>query len=328
MKKTLLGAFAALTFLFSIASCRTPRSGTSSEFAKEIPVLKDTRSEEKKMNTITTFNGDIVTYNMNTRKIVTTFGSQDVVAFGIKLLAYEGSTNITNYEKFYEGSTPLVNTAPISPEEILSFEPELILVNQNDTISSIRALSKIAPVIPIYTATDDFSLRLNYIGEIFGLQENAAPLIDYADRLKRDFKEKIDHLHVSDKTLTIFTYFGNGISIPPQRGWFMNVIIYDYLGIKRKENVDAFMRDESGIAYAAISSEALKDYEGEMVIYAGFGETTISSYVTENAGWKRLDSVRENRVGIIDITPYAQKGIILLYNQYDQIYQALMTAGK
>ena len=108
----------------------------------------------------------------------------------------------------------------------------------------------------------------------------------------------------------------------------MNVIIYDYLGIKRKENVDAFMRDESGIAYAAISSEALKDYEGDMVIYAGFGETTISSYVTENAGWKRLDAVRENRVGIIDITPYAQKGIILLYNQYDQIYQALMTAGK
>ena len=40
-----------------------------------IPNLTDTRSEEYKEKTIKTLNGDDVTYNMNTRKIVCVSGS-------------------------------------------------------------------------------------------------------------------------------------------------------------------------------------------------------------------------------------------------------------
>ena len=272
-------------------------------------------------------NGDKVTYNMNTRKIVCVFGSQDVVAFGIPLLAYEGTSDITGYEEYYDGASALVNNTPFSSEEILSYEPELILVNQRMSSANIRALSKIAPVIPLYTDSIDFATRLNYIGEIFGLQESAQKLIDYADNLKNAMLSEMKKLNLSDKTLTLFTYMGS-ITIPPERGWFMNTILYDYLGMKRLEKVKEFMEDESGIAYEAISTEKLKEYEGDLVIYAGFGESTISTYVSENVGWQSLNAVIENRVGIIDITPYAQKGVILLEKQYMQIYEALKAASK
>ena len=108
----------------------------------------------------------------------------------------------------------------------------------------------------------------------------------------------------------------------------MNTILYDYVGLKRLPAVEQFMQDESGVAYEAISAEKLKEYEGDMVIYAGFGEDTISTYVTENVGWQSLQAVQEDRVGIIDITPYAQKGVILLETQYSQILDALKKAGK
>lgn len=293
-----------------------------------MPVLTDTRGEEYKENTFTTLNGDQVTYNMNTRRIVCILGSQDIVAFGIRLIAYEGYTeDIEGFESFYEGAQRIKNTSPFSPEEIMAYEPELILVNQRMSQTQIEQLSKIAPTIPLYTDSTDFTTRLSYIGEIFGLQDSANLLIDYANALKDHMVAQLKELNLSDKTLTIYTYMG-AVTIPPERGWFMNTIIYDYAGIGRLPIVEEFMTDESGMAYEAISAEKLKEYEGDLVIYAGFGETEPSSYVTENVGWQSLDAVKEGRVGVIDITPYAQKGVILLADQYGQVLEALKTAGN
>ena len=69
-------------------------------------------------------------------------------------------------------------------------------------------------------------------------------------------------------------------------------------------------------------------YISDLVLFAGDGVKTISTYVTENVGWKSLDAVKEDRVGVIDISVYAQKGVILLYEQYTQLLEALKAAGK
>lgn len=325
MKKGLI-IFLGIITCFLFASCNNKKSGQMVD--PDMPRLEDTRGTEEKMNTITTLNGNDVEYNMNTRKIVCIFGSQDVVAFGISLLAYEGSTDISGYEEFYGDARQLKNSQPFSKEEILSYSPELILVNEAMSEANINTLEDIAPVIPLYTDKIDFKIRLNFIGKIFGLEESAQKLIDYTDNLKTEMLEKLDNLGIGNKTLTIFTYMG-GISIVPERGWFMNVIIYDYLGINRLDNVKEFMEDESGVAYTSISAEDLGKYEGDLIMFAGFDGKEISTYVTENPGWNRLNAVKENRVGVIDITPYGQKGVILLYYQYYQIVDALKTAmGK
>ncbi len=324
----------SLFMLISFSACSANNSNNTNETTAEktktsivFPKLEDTRGTEKKENTITTLNGNEVTYDMNTRRIVCIFGSQDVVAFGIKLLAFEGSTDKTGYEEFYGDAQELQDMSPFSAEEVLSYEPELILVNQKMAMSDINTLSKIAPTIPLFTESNDFSVRLNFIGKIFGLEEHAKKLVNYANSIKENMLEEMNNLNLVNKTLTIFTYMGS-ITIPPERGWFMNTILFEYLQIKRLDNVKEFMQDESTIAYEPISSEKLKDYEGDMVIYADFGSKTISTYVTENVGWKRLKAVKENRVGIIDITPYGQKGVILLEVQYTQILDALKVAGQ
>ena len=217
------------------------------------PVLEDTRPTEAKSNTITTINGDEVTYNMNTRKIVCIFGSQDVVAFGIKLLAYENSTSTKGYEKYYEGAKQLQNASPYSYEEVYSYSPELILVNERMNSNNIKELSKICPVIPLLTDSTDFNNRLKLIGNIFGLQESAEKLVKYASDLKDSMLDNLKKLDLGDKTLTIYTYMG-GISLVPERGFFMNTILFDYLNVNRLDNVKAFMQDESQLAYEPIAS--------------------------------------------------------------------------
>lgn len=320
MKKLLL--LPLLTLL--LTSCGT--NNTTYSLDEEFPTITDSRPNEEKMVDFVTLNGNLVTYNQNTRKIVCTFGSQDIVAFGIHLLAYEQDTDTSGFESLYEGSSKLIYSTPISAEEILSYHPELILVNEKMSADTIKTLTHIAPVIPLYTDSTDFEQRLSYIGDIFNMKEEAKTLIDYSINLKNAMIDKIDALSLRDKTVTLFTYMG-GISIPPDRGWFMNTIIYDYCGLKRKDNVYHFMTDESVIAYNTISSEKIKDYEGDLVIYAGFDGDKISTYVSENPGWQNLDAVKENRVGTLDITVYQQKGIILLHEQYLQVFNALKVAS-
>ncbi len=108
----------------------------------------------------------------------------------------------------------------------------------------------------------------------------------------------------------------------------MNTIIFDYLGVNRLDNVKEFMQDESQLAYEPIADSNLKDYEGDLVFFASTGTKTISTYVTEKPGWQMLKSVKENRVGVIDMDAFAQKGAILLYDQYSQILDAFKIALK
>lgn len=71
---------------------------------KTVPVLEDTRSTETKMNTFKTLNGNEVTYNMNTRKIVAISGAGDLVAFGLRPSAViADSSTVESYKTFFEG---------------------------------------------------------------------------------------------------------------------------------------------------------------------------------------------------------------------------------
>ena len=331
--RKLIALFSLLLTILLLAGCGSSANNTTKNGGSDIklddnfPVLEDTRENTEKMNTITTINGNEVTYNMNTRKIVCIFGSQDVVAFGIKILAYENSTSIKGYEKYYEGAKQLQNASPFSYEEVYSYNPELILVNERMSSDNIKTLAKICPVIPLLTDSTDFNNRLKLIGNIFGLQESAQKLVDYADNLKTEMLENLNKLDLGDKTLTIYTYMG-GVSLVPERGFFFNTILFDYLNVKRLDNVKQFMQDESQLAYEPIADSNIKDYEGDLVFFAASGSKTISTYVTEKPGWKVLKSVREKRVGVIDMDTFAQKGVILLFDQYSQILDAFKVALK
>lgn len=215
MKCKLFGKIVGL----ALALCCTAVCFAGCENAQEkdplptVPVLEDTRETEVKMNTVTTLNGDEVTYNMNTRKIVAISGAGDLAAFGIRPKAIIGELELmARYPGFFDGVETLEYTQPFDAEEIMSYVPELIFVNQYMESDNIAELSKIAPVIPLYRESYDFSERLGYIGEILGLKENADALIEYAEQTKKDAIAEVARMELTGKTVSIF-YYLQGVSV-------------------------------------------------------------------------------------------------------------------
>lgn len=327
--KKALGLAAALVCFVStsmfFAGCS--EAGEEAEAYPTVPVLTDTRPTEEKMNTFTTLNGNEVTYNMNTRRIVALSGAGDLAAFGIRPYAVIADRETTaRYPDFFNGVETLNYTQPYNAEEIMSYEPDLILVYQMMESNLIEQLEKIAPVIPLYRESFDFEERLGYIGEIFGLEQNAQTLIRYAEETKNAALKEVADLKISDKTVSIFYYF-DGVSVPPTDYWYFNKIVYDYLGLKRPEKIEEFLESQVN-PFTPISNETLYMYEGDIVIYADITASgTIPDTLAVNEGWMRLNAVRENKVGIIDALLYAEKDVLYLRAQYDGILNALKKSG-
>ncbi len=75
-----------------------------------------------------------------------------------------------------------------------------------------------------------------------------------------------------------------------------NHILYTTLNLKMLPIVKDFLDDQSQQAFSQISNEKLKDYEGDLVIFAGLGEETIPDSVKTNEGFKSLKAVKENKL--------------------------------
>lgn len=297
-----------------------------------VPTLTDTRSTEATNVTITTIDGREVTYNKNTRKIVAMSNEGDLVAMGIRPLAVMTPSDIQKaYPAFFEGIGTLQYTQPFDEEEVLSYHPELILIYEGMDDSDIEALSKIAPVITLPRDEYDFSQRLGYIGEVFGMKENADALIKYAADVKKESLEKISKLELEGKTVSIFyDLMGGSIMVPPMAWWYFNTIVYDYMGMEQTAAAKALTLESM---MTPISNEKVREFEGDIVIYADIAATngvpSIPEVIRTNPGWMVLTAVQENRVGVIDAGIYADKDVLYLAEQYRQLLTAFKKAtGK
>lgn len=109
MKKILGLLLMSLVSFTSLFSCNDSKQ----EDFPTVPILEDIRDHStKKEKTITTLNGDSVTYNMNTDKIVSLSSAGDLVSMGIRPLAVDGNAYTTGYSKFFNGVDLLKNTQP------------------------------------------------------------------------------------------------------------------------------------------------------------------------------------------------------------------------
>ena len=338
MKFLRFGAAVISSILLASSMVSCTETETNYEF-DTVPVLEDTRPLEKEMTTITTLNGKEVTYNKNTRRIVTLSGAGDVVALGIRPYACESNAITQGYEDFFTEEISLLKySQPFNAEEIMMYQPDVILVYDTMDESNIATLEKVAneAVIPIYYEDYDYAKRINYIASLFGLEDNAEILIDYMGNMVSEKKNELEALNIENKTLTIFSYYSNGICIPPtyRDGWTFNRILYTDLGLKKNEKVDEYLNDHTVSAYNPISQEKLREYEGDLVLFAditsgaGNDDLEVPSIVQENVGWQSLNAVKEDRVGVFNATYFATKDVLYLEHQYELLIDALKISAK
>ena len=313
-------------------------STTSPTNSSVLHVLEDKRPSTVEMTTVTTLNGDEVTYDKNTRRIVTLSGTGDVLALGIRPYACDGNVITTGYEDYFTDEVSLLTyNQPFNAEELMMYRPDVILVYDTMDVSDIRKLEDVASqaVIPVYYEEYDYAKRLRYLGSLFGLEEVAEDVIARTETMIQGYEEELRDLGLQDKTLTVFSYYSNGICIPPtyRDGWTFNKILYQDLGLKTIDTVEEYLNDHSVSAYNPISQERLKDYEGDLVLFAditsgsGVDDLEVPTIVQENVGWQSLSAVKEDRVGVFNASYFALKDVLYLERQYELLLNALKEAA-
>lgn len=308
--KTWLCGFLMLPF-FSLTSCDTTSQSTSQTPTETVDILEDTRPETVEMTTITTLNGDEVTYNKNNRRIITLSGTGDVLALGIRPYACDGNVITTGYEDFFTDEVSILNyTQPFNSEELMMYHPDVILVYDTMDISDINKLEEVASqaVIPIYYEEYDYAKRLTYLGELFGLEDNTKKVIEQTGEMIASYVDELEKLNLKGKTLTVFSYYSNGICIPPtyRDGWTFNKILYQDLGMTTIETVTSAsalplaitMKEKFGIDYLYFTDLFDKKIHIDKRVIA-YGDVDLLNYLKAVLDCKELTLIcsHKNKCG-------------------------------
>ncbi len=330
MKYVLLGVLMTLVCVcsaFLMTGCKANKEEIEIE---SLPVLEDTRGTENENATITDALDREVTYNKNARKIVTLAWESDLIGLGVKPLAVSNTNEALAemYASFYKDVEFIDTYNNNFYEAVMAYQPDLIISTTNATW--VGNLEKIASTIAVDYAEQDYAVRLNRLAEIFGLQDNAKKLIDYATETKNNAVKKAEQMGLKDKTVTVFGSMQN-LMIAHVDFWGAkyDTILFEEFGMKKTQAVEEYLAEANAnnTLFSGVSSEAVPNYEADYTLYCDMtGLKEIPPTVQSNPGWMSLKAVQENRVGIIDFGLYAIKDLICLGEQYNQLFSALEVA--
>jgi iron complex transport system substrate-binding protein len=269
-----------------------------------------TKEEEEAVRTVSTVRGD-VEVPTNPKRVIATYGMGDILALGVKPVStYDAKGSA--YEKEVEGLPVWEN---FEPEEIMQYDPDLILVISEE---KIEEFSKIAPTIYIPFTTLSMEERITFLGEVLNKKEEASKvLFDFKEKIT-DAKEQLVSKEIMNKKFSIFEGSQNGgIWVYGDKWGRGGDLIYSQLGLKAPDVIKSEIIGKD--QYREVSLEAIKDYAGDYIIFSGeIGE------LENNPVWKSIPAVKAGHVIPIDFALFFDIDIYSSGVQLDYIMDKLL----
>ncbi|MBU5591213.1 ABC transporter substrate-binding protein [Clostridium sp. MSJ-4] len=271
---------------------------------------KDTTKKEEAVRTVSTVRGD-VKVPANPKRVIATYGMGDVLALGVKPVAtYDAKGRA--YEKEVEG---LPVWEKFEPEEIMKYEPDLILVISEEKINEF---SKIAPTVYIPFTTLNMEERITFLGEVLNKKEEAATVLSNFKEKVNNAKKQLDSKNIMDKKFSIFeSNQSGGVWVYGDKWGRGGDLIYSQLGFKAPEVIqnEIIGKDQ----HREVSLETIKDYAGDYIIFSGeIGK------LASNPVWQSIPAVKEGHVIPIDFDLFYDIDIYSSNVQLDYIMNKLL----
>lgn len=176
-----------------------------------------------------------------------------------------------------------------SLEKIIELNPDLII--GTDGVKNLDKLKQIAPTV-IYTyGKVGFFEQQREIGKLLNKEQEAeAWIADFDARSKKageDIKAKIG----ADATVSVMETFNKQLYVYGDNFGRGTEILYQQFGLKMPEKVKEATKKDG---YLALSTEVLKDYTGDYVIFSKNADEDNSFQNTES--YKNLPVVKNNHV--------------------------------
>lgn len=195
-KKLLLSALTIMTLAFT--GCSSASSAAGSNVAVESPAAtEEATAEEAGTVTVVHTLGETEVPKNPKNVVVMDFGILDAMdALGIEVAGLPLSGTLPEYLSDYaneEVYTNIGSLKEIDLEKVFEIEPELIIIGGRQA-SYYEELSKIAPTVQLSVDASDymnsFTTSMNYLGEIFGKEEEVATKLEAVQASMKEIAEK------------------------------------------------------------------------------------------------------------------------------------------
>ena len=190
-KKILLSALTIMTLAFTGCSSTSTTSGNGTV------VESLAATEEAGTVKVVHALGETEVPKNPKNVVVMDFGILDAMdALGIEVAALPLSSSLPEYLSKYQNEETYTNIGSLKEidlEKIFEVEPELIIIGGRQA-SYYEELSKIAPTVQLSVDASDymnsFTTNMNYLGEIFGKEEEVAKKLETIEASMKEISEK------------------------------------------------------------------------------------------------------------------------------------------
>jgi iron complex transport system substrate-binding protein len=207
--------------------------------------------------------------------------------------------------------------APDDYETLIELAPDLIITYTGD--ENMAKYKEIAPTIGMTYEKYGYIEQHLEIGKILGKEEEAQSWVDEWNAKAEEAKKTVQAAIGTDVTATVVETFGKDTYVYGQNWGRGTEVIYQALGIKAPEKVEA---EAFGPGYKAISAEAIPEYAGDY-IFVGEGANVSSSTFMETDLWKNIPAVQKGNVIKFDSDSFYFNDPISIEKELEFIVDAL-----
>jgi len=228
-----------------------------------------------------------------------------------------------------------LGNSTISLEKAASLNPDLIILQKNDTQSaeSYDQYAKIAPTVVLSYGSKTMFDQLREIAELAGVPDKAEEWIKQYEAKAAQYREQLAGLIPPNTTFTVIEawpkgqieLFGNLFG----RGTFS---LYNSLQLKAPAKVQEAVMDKEP-SYMQLSLETLPDYVGDYVFLSVYdwqdgNNAKLEEQVKQAPVWSSLPVVKENRVIQVNVDDFLPGDPLSIEKQMDEQVRLLLERFK
>lgn len=218
----------------------------------------------------------------------------------------------------------------VNYEEILSYQPDLIVIRDSFDQTVYDELNKIAPTIA-FNLQDKVNSTLA-IGAVFGIEDEAKARIEQYNEFLADANKKLQEA-IGDETVAMLRILKNEIRLYPYSANEMSDFLYAEEGLGLQPDPIAVEYDTA--ENLAISMETLPDLKAEnIILIAGYGSADQESVeaakvrydeIKADPLWKKVPAVQSGKVYEVDSRIWLNHGIICTEKKVQELVDLLTT---
>ncbi|QNK59573.1 ABC transporter substrate-binding protein [Paenibacillus sp. PAMC21692] len=313
-----------LCFIMLAAACSSGSNGAESAATtappKETsePSASPVVESEPATRVISTAKGEIEVPS-NPQRVVVLYMLGDVLAFDVTPVGVSAVYSGAAFEKALADVPQLGEWFKPSQEAVLALNPDLIIVPSEETYELMK---DIAPTVLLSYFDAPLEERIRQVGDVLGKEHVVNEVLEQFYEKVEASKQKLADAGLLDKTVTIVEGGNGSMGVVASKDYGRgSQIIYEYLGMKAPEKLQAEIDMATEATGMELSFEVLSEYIGDYVFRSSYeGMADLSG----NTVWNSIPAVKEGRLIEIGFGLSYYNDIYSLDKQLDYIVDSLL----